>query len=223
MIRFLSFLMSLLMGLLSSQVFAGEYGPPLRFLKSPQVRWENELLIGELKDVPLKGVLQELSLKEGFQLEVIGDLKEKVDVSFDHLTLEQSIKKIMRATGLNYVMITEEGGSTEMGPSNRIKKLIVCLKDKTSRGPEIPSPPRSLPRERVEVPPGDEPEEGLSPHLEPDHEREEMEQEEEARRSKVEFQGAPEDLRKYVDKLSGEGRISPEEYQMIMEKIKERK
>jgi hypothetical protein len=44
-----------------------------------------------------------------------------------------------------------------------------------------------------------------------------------SRTRRADFEGSPEDLREYVDKLSTEGITTPEEYKMILEKMKERK
>jgi hypothetical protein len=35
----------------------------------------------------------------------------------------------------------------------------------------------------------------------------------------MEFQGSPDDLKGYVEEMSREGRISPEEYEMILEQM----
>ena len=129
MIRFLSFLIIWLIGFLSLQVFASEDKSAFRYLKDPQFKWEDERLSGALKNVPVKDLLEELSRKEGFQLDIVGDLNQKVDISFDHLTLEQSIKKIIRLTNLNYIMILDGEGVSEEKGRHRLEKLIVCQKD----------------------------------------------------------------------------------------------
>ena len=138
------FIILLLIGVLFLQVFAGEGNPVSNYFMYPQLKWEDELLTGELSNCPVKTLLEELSRKEDFQLEIVGDLNVsysnsvvklknlnlkkikhcninkiffeqinlprnlnrihlnlKLDLSFDHLTLEQSIKKIMRLSNLS--------------------------------------------------------------------------------------------------------------------------
>jgi hypothetical protein len=159
MIRFLSFLIIWLIGFLSLQVFASEDKSAFRYLKDPQFKWEDERLSGALKNVPVKDLLEELSRKEGFQLDIVGDLNQKVDISFDHLTLEQSIKKIIRLTNLNYIMILDGEGVSEEKGRHRLEKLIVCQKDNRAQSsrahctrPVQLSPPPELSTEHRQRP-----------------------------------------------------------------------
>ena len=220
MIRFLSFLIVLLIGLLSAQIFASEDGTAFRYLKDPHLKWEDERLTGELRNVPVKTLLEELSRKEGFQLEIAGDLDQKLDISFDHLTLEQSIKKIMRLTNLSHIMILDVEGRSEDKALYRLSKLIVCQKGKKARSSRTHRTPPGRHKRRVEkkaVP--DDEEEAISSLQEPSGA---PRQRPKAilRKSEVEFEGSPEDFKSYVEEMSREGRISPEEHKMILEKMK---
>ena len=219
MIRFLSFLIVLLMGLLPAQIFASEDESAFRYLKDPQLKWEDERLTGELRNVPVKDLLEELSRKEGFQLEIVGDLDQKVDISFDYLTLEQSIKKIMRLANLSHVMILDVEGQPEDKALYRLNKLIVCQKGKkarTSRAHRTPPVRKKRRVERKTAP--DDQEEAISSSPEPSGSHKQRPKTI-PRKSEVEFQGSPEDLKGYVEEMSQEGRISLEEYKMILEKM----
>ena len=218
MIRFLSFLIALLIGLLSAQIFASEHESDFRYLKDPQLKWEGERLTGELKNVPVKTLLEELSRKEGFQLEIVGDLDQKVDISFDHLTLEQCIKKIMRLTNLSHVIISDVEGQPEDKALYRLNKLIVCQKGEKSRSSRTHHTPPAQKKRRVEKKPAPDEEEAISS---PPESSGAPRQRPKAtpRKSEVEFEGSPEDLKGYVEEMSQEGRINSEEYKMILEKI----
>lgn len=221
MIRFLSFLIILLIGVLSLQVFAGEGNPVSHYSMYPQLKWEDERLTGELSNCPVKTLLEELSRKENFQLEIIGDLNQKLDLSFDHLTLEQSIKKIMRLTNLSHVMILDVEGQSENKALYRLNKLIVCQKDKSAQSSSSRTQ-RTRPvrqKRRIEKePPQNEKEEAISQSSEPSTEYRQR-QEKAPKKAEMEFEGSPEDLRNYVEEISREGLINSEEYKMILEKM----
>ena len=219
MIRFRSFLIILLISVLSLQVFASEGKPVPHYSMYPQLKWEDERLTGELKNVPVKDLLEELSRKEGFQLEIVGDLDQKLDISFDHLTLEQSIKKIMRLTNLSHVMILDVEGQSEDKALYRLSKLIVCQKGKKARSSRTHRTPPARQKRSVEKKPApDDEEEAISSPPEPSGEPRERPKAT-PRKSEVEFEGSPEDLKGYVEEMSREGRISPEEYEMILEQM----
>ena len=219
MIRFRSFLIILLIGVLSLQVFASEGKPVPHYSMYPQLKWEDERLTGGLKNVPVKDLLEELSRKENFQLEIIGDLNLKLDLFFDHLTLEQSIKKIMRLSNLSYVMILDVEGQSEDKALYRLNKLIVCQKDKSAQSSRTHRT-RPVPQQRriEKEPPPNEKEEAISQSLEPSTEHRQR-QKKASKKSEIEFEGSQEDLRSYVEEMSREGLISLEEYKMILEKM----
>ncbi len=218
MIQFQSFLIILLIGVLSLQVFAGEVKPVPHYSMYPQLKWEDERLTGELNNCQVKTLLEELSQKEGFQLEIIGDLNRKLDLSFDHLTLEQSIKKIMRLSDLSYVMISDVEGQSEDNALYRLSKLIVCQKNKSTQSSRTHRT-RPVPRKRrpEKNPSPDDEEEAISSPPEPSAEHRQRQKQ----KTEMEFEGSPEDLRSYVEEMSREGLINSEEYKMILEKMEE--
>jgi len=220
MIRFRSFLIILLISVLSLQVFASEGKPVPHYSMYPQLKWEDERLSGGLKNVPVKDLLEELSRKKDFQLEIVGDLNLKLDLSFDHLTLEQSIKKIMRLSNLSYVMILDVERQSEDKELYRLNKLIVCQKGKKDRSSRTHRTPPVLQKRRVEKKPSpdDDEEEAISSPPKPSGAPRQSPKAT-PRKSEVEFEGSPEDLRSYVEEMSREGLISLEEYKMILEKM----
>ena len=222
MIRFLYFFIILTIGLLSPQIFASEDESAFRYLKDPQLKWEDERLTGELRNVPVKTLLEELSRKEGFELEIVGDLDQKLDISFDHLTLEQCIKKIMRLTNLSHVIISDVEGQPEDKALYRLNKLIVCQKGEKSRSSRTHRTRPVRQKRRVEKKAVPDDEEAISSPTEPSGASRQRPKAT-PRKSEVEFEGSLEDVEDYVEEMSREGRISPEEYKMILEKIEERK
>jgi len=226
MIRFRSFfIILLLIGVLFLQVFASEANPVSHYSKYPQLKWKDERLTGELSNCPVKTLLEELSQKEGFQLEIIGDLNQKLDLSFDHLTLEQSIKKIMRLSNLNYVMIFDVEGQSEDNALYRLNKLIVCQKVKKAQFSSSRTQRRRPVRQKRRIekePPQNEKEEAIfqSSELFTGHSKR---QNKAPKKAAMEFEGSPEDLRSYVEEISRQGLINSEEYEMILEKMKEQK
>lgn len=219
MTRFRSFPIILLIGVLSLQVFAGEGKPVPHYSMYPQLKWEDERLSGGHKNVPVKDLLEELSRKENFQLEIVGDLNLKLDLFFDHLTLEQSIKKIMRLSNLSYVMILDVEGQSEDKALYRLNKLIVCQKDKSDQSSRTHRTRPVRQKRRIEKePPPNEKEEAISQSSELSSEHRQR-QKKAPRKSEVEFEGSPEDLRSYVEEMSRKGLINSEEYKMILEKM----
>ena len=220
MIRVIAFFSGLFIGFLSIEAFASETEFDLRHLKAPEFKWEGSRLTGEVKDVPVIELLEELSWKEGFELKIFGQLDQKTNVAFDHLTVEECIKKIMRTTGLSYVIISGETESSDTEPSYRISKLIVCQKGNRSNTPTATRPSPRRPKRRVKrKPPPKVKDEVVSPPQEAPEERA-VHRKEILKRAKVEFEGNPEDLKNYLDQLSSEGKITPQDQEMILEKMK---
>lgn len=231
MIRFIAFFAGLFIGFLPIEAFAGENESDFHHLKAPQFKWEDSRLTGEVKDVPVIELLEELSWKEGFELKIFGKLDHKTNVAFDHLTVEECIKKIMRTTGLSYIIISGEIESSDTESSYRISKLIVCQKGKRSHTPTATRPNPRRPKRRVKrKPPPKAKEEAVSPV--PDEESQAVSPPSQVsegstdrkkavlERARVEFEGNPEDLKNYLDQLSSEGKITPQDQEMILERMK---
>lgn len=233
MIRFIAFFAGLFIGFLPIEAFASENESGFRHLKAPQFKWENSRLTGEVKDVPVIELLEELSWKEGFELKIFGKLDQKTNVAFDHLNVEECIKKIMRTTGLSFIIISGEAESSDTESSYRISKLIVCQKGKRSSTPTTPRarPKRPKRKAKRKLPPKVK-EEAVSPAPEEESqvvtppsqgsEGSTARRKAVLQRARVEFEGNPEDLKEYIDQLSSEGKITPQDQEMLLERMKVR-
>ena len=133
MIRQIIFIFLFLAGYLTSPTFAVGKGPAYRFLKEPAVKWNDERLTGEVKKAPVKNLISELLWMEGYNWEVIGKLEGKISISFDHLTISESINKIMRIGRYNYTLILEEQEPIDSKSAQHIKELTIYQKDQRIR------------------------------------------------------------------------------------------
>jgi hypothetical protein len=122
-----------LIGYLSFPVFAVGEGPAYRFIKEPAIKWKDERLTGEIKNAPVKNLITELLWMEGSNWEVIGKLEDKISISFDHLTINESINKIMRISRYNYALIFEEQEPIDSMSAQQIKELTIYQKDQRIR------------------------------------------------------------------------------------------
>jgi len=64
---------------------------------------------------------------------VIGKLEGKISISFDHLTISESINKIMRISRYNYALIFEEQEPIDSMSTQNIKELTIYQKDQRIR------------------------------------------------------------------------------------------
>ena len=133
MFRQIIFTFIFLAGHLTSPAFAVGKGPAYMFLKEPAVKWNDERLTGEVKNAPVKNLITELLRMAGYNWEVIGKLEGKISISFDNLTINESIKKIMRLSRYNYTLILEEQEPVDALSSQHIKELTVYQKDQRIR------------------------------------------------------------------------------------------
>ena len=224
MTRLLFCLVLLSIGLFSPHEAATQNRPGHRSPTYSQFKWEDERVTGESRNVSVRSLLEELSSREDFELVIIGELNQKVHVTFDHLTLEQSIKKVMRVTDLSYCMILDSAGSSGKGSSYRVKKLIICQKGTGPRPSRVSQrPPRGYEKRSqpvVKRPSPNEEEAEVVTRREPSPDT--MEREKLVTSTgRLDFEGSPEALKKYVDTLSSQGAITREEYEEILEEMEE--
>jgi hypothetical protein len=133
MIRQTIFIIILLGGYLSFPVSSVGQGPSNIFLKEPTVKWSDERLTGEVKNAPVKNLITELLRMAGTNWEVIGNLEGKISISFDNLTINESIKKIMRISRYNYALLFEEQEPIDSMSTQNIKELTIYQKDQRIR------------------------------------------------------------------------------------------
>ena len=111
----------------SGVIFASteRYSP--RYLKGATISWEENQLSGQLTLVPVQGLLEDLLQSGGDKWQVIGDLKGTVSIRFDHLTIEECIKKIMRQGNYNYTLIQSVPQFPIVRGTHNIKELNIYI------------------------------------------------------------------------------------------------
>lgn len=227
MIRQIIFIIIFIGGYLSSSVSAVGQGPSYRFLKEPAIKWNDERLKGEVKNAPVKNLITELLQRTGTKdtsWEVNGNLEGNISISFDNLTIDESIKKIMRHNRFNYTLIFDERQPRDAKSFQRIKELAIYQKDQTIR---FSRTARQIPSSTVKSYPGTskpvtgKPADPLSavplaaksivrntPRSEP---------------IKEEIEGIDEEMRAIADELLAEEKISQEEYDAMIREIEAEK
>ena len=166
-------------------------------------------------------ILEYLAAADDFDLVILGDVQAEVDVSFKGISVEESIRKLMRAADLNYLIIFEKEKTSEKIELFRIRKLIVYQK-KTGRtsSEDSGSGIRRLPVTEEVRPQEAEPAPEREAEVPDESASGETGAQQPGNREKK-FEGDPEEMQKYLDELSKQGRISPQEYKTIMENIQE--
>jgi hypothetical protein len=125
--------MTALILLFSLDALAVPYSGYARYLSGPTVKWEGNRLVGDLRNVPVRGLLEELLQTEGVKWEVEGDLNGQVSVSFDELTLEESIRKVLKSNRYSYTLIQSLPDPPDPSSPSIIKQLTVYQDDKMTR------------------------------------------------------------------------------------------
>jgi hypothetical protein len=172
-----------------------------------------KLIRKNFNSVTIREILEELSAEEGFELLILGDVEQNVSLALDDMTLEESIRKLMRATDLDYLIVFEKTGSKQRNDF-RIETLIVY--DKNGGRSRGPIPERTETRAEVEPnrpePSGYDQATGL------------VGQQRTAGRSPTtsKFEGDPEQIKHYLENLARDGKISAEEYDSILESMENR-
>ena len=89
-----------------------------RYLKPPTVQWNGNRLTGELKKVPVSSLLVDLVRSNNFDCDVSGQLPGTISISFENLTIEEIIHRIMRGNNYNYTLLsTPASADTKDYPS----------------------------------------------------------------------------------------------------------
>jgi hypothetical protein len=203
---------------------------------SQGIRWTDGRVHGQINGMPLVQVLQNLAHAVGFEIQVFGNLNMPVSITFDGLTVDESVQRLNRQSSFNYILLSN-------GPT-QIEKLVVIAAAGSGAsssgmfeagrpakirppGQPAPSPDFSAIGSRSE-------EEVIQEETEAYQEAPEEEQvlpsadqgeDEDAPQNDQEetgsMEGAPKELVKFIDQLSDEEQISPEEKALIMEKIRQ--
>lgn len=196
---------------------ASENKPVSHSPKNYQVQFEGGRLTGELKNVAVKGLLEEILQTDGFRWEVKGELNGNISISFAQLTVEQCIKKIMRLSHFSYALVL--GGEQSPSPSSTIpiyiKELIIYKNDNIIRFSRTQQ--KGLARQNIKIEEKPMPEKDVAISSHPKSlSKEKKHRKKPSRKYKVEFEGTSQDLKTFVNELLIENRISPDEYEKIM-------
>ena len=227
MIRQIFIIIIFIGGYLSSPVFAVGQGQTFKLLREPAVKWSHGRLKGEVKNAPVKNLIVELLQKtdtKGTHWEVIGNLKGSISVSFDDLTIDESLKKIMRLNRFNYTVIFDERQPQDTHDFHRINELAIYQEDHIVRfsrtAKQKPSARMTSsrgtnnainrgPTTRLPVPtPADKPKIRKSPRSEP---------------TKNEIAAFNKEMRAIAEELLAEEKISQEEYKKLIKNIESEK
>ena len=128
-VRILSYIVIFLWMLLPLQGVAGNGGAYSRYLRPPAVTWQDDLITGDLKDVPVQGIVEDLLRTGGYEWDVEGSLNGQISISLDGLTVAESLRRILKQSDANFAMIQSDTGPSGTGLDTNIEKLTIYQKD----------------------------------------------------------------------------------------------
>ena len=109
----------------NSQALAGNGGPIGRYLRAPAVTWQGGRISGDVRDVPIQGLVEDLLRSGGYEWYVEGRLQGQISVTFDGLTLAESVRKVMKQSDLDFAMIQANAESPDVGQGASIEQLTI--------------------------------------------------------------------------------------------------
>ena len=77
-----------------------------KYLIEPAVSWNGNRMSGELKNISIRGLLEDLIRNKQFGCTIQGQLQGTISIRFDNLTAEEVIRKIMRSKHYNYTIMS---------------------------------------------------------------------------------------------------------------------
>lgn len=110
----------------------------LAFLTEPRVQWKADRLSGELRDVPVGAVLEELLRGRAYDCKVDGVLQGTLTIHFENLTPEELIRRIMYTHQYNFTMIETHPEASDAGGVAGVSRLTVYQGDTTVRFTRVP-------------------------------------------------------------------------------------
>ena len=128
-LRFYSLLAISFYLVLSIIATAGNGGATGRYLRPPAVIWQDDLIRGELKNVPVQGLVEDLLRAEGYEWDIDGNLEGQISITFDGLTVAESIRRILKRSDVNFAMIQSIADPSESGAGTDIEELTIYQKD----------------------------------------------------------------------------------------------
>ena len=115
----------------------------LTLLKAPVAMWNDNRLNAQLKNVPVKTLLEELMSRVGGACDVSGSLPGAISITIDNLTTAAAIHKIMRHQKYDYTMILTGFESPDSG-SDTISELTIYRGDDVIRFIKVPNDSRPV-------------------------------------------------------------------------------
>ena len=128
-VRILSYVAIFLCVSLPLQGVAGNGGAYTRYLRPPTVTWQDDLITGDLKNVPVQGIVEDLLRAGGYEWDVEGSLNGQISISLDGLTVAESLHRILKRSDANFAMIQADTDPTDKGLDTGIEKLTIYQKD----------------------------------------------------------------------------------------------
>ena len=125
MIRCLSIVAIMICLLVNSQAAAGSDGPIGRYLRAPAVTWQGGRISGDVRDVPIQGLVVDLLRSGGYEWYVEGRLQGQISVTFDGLTLAESVRKVLKQSDFDFAMIQANAESPDVGQGVNIEQLTI--------------------------------------------------------------------------------------------------
>ena len=110
-------------------IMAGNGGATGRYLRPPAVTWQDDLISGDLKNVPVQGIVEDLLRSGGYEWDVEGSLNGQISISLDGLTVAECLRRILKRSDANFAMIQADTGSSDKGLKTGIEKLTIYQKD----------------------------------------------------------------------------------------------
>ncbi len=201
--------------ILPPHISANETKSVSRFFKNSQLQWSGNRITGQLQNVPVKSLIEEILQTDGFRWEIWGEVSGNISISFDQLTVQQCIKEIMRLNHFSYALILEDEQLLGSIKTNNIKKLMIFKNDDIIRFSRTPQ--KRLVRQKMKIEEKSVPEKGVAVSLQPKSlSKKEKHRQRLSKKYKVDFEGTSQDLKNFVNELLIENRISSDEYEKIM-------
>lgn len=225
MIRLVIVFIFLISGFLPYFASAGETKSAPHSLKNYQLQSEGGRLTGELKNVAIEKLLEEVLQIDGFRWEVNGKLNGSISISLSQLTVEQCIKKIMRLNHFNYALIFDHDDSADNNNPHRIKNLTIYQKDEIVRFSRTSQITLAAKKKQINLTPNavSKRTTAVSPVAKPLAEKKQTKETLPSDPAVKEISAHKLEMKAYVDDLLGEDKITQEEYDALIGEMKKTK
>ncbi|RJQ80845.1 MAG: hypothetical protein C4519_09435 [Desulfobacteraceae bacterium] len=174
-----------------------------KYLTEPGVKWNNGRLSGELKDVPVSGVLRDLLQGRDFGCTVSGVLPGNISLRFENITSEELIRKIIRNNRYNYTLIVG-GADSANGGVAAVSELTIYQGEAIVRFTRVPA--------RIERPLRQSSMTG-EPSFNYANDNQAVQT---SKAPPADIEQLDQEIKSFIDQMLASGKISREEYQQIL-------